>query len=74
MPHDVTVFSVTGIIAELAHGFEISQTPDGRPFTVVKHKLQRKKEGILVAEAERLQSILTELGVPQHRCVATRLY
>ena len=65
------VTCVAGIIAELAHGFEITQTPDGRPFTVVKHKLQPKKEGILVAEAERLQSILAELGVPQHRWVPT---
>ena len=55
-----------GIIAELAHGFDISQTPDGRPFTVVKHKLRPKQEGILVAEAQRLQSILAELGVPNH--------
>ena len=56
--------SYIGIIAELANGFEITQTADNRPYTVVKKKLSTKKEGILVQEAERLQGILAELGVP----------
>jgi hypothetical protein len=33
---------------------------------VVKHKLSTRKEGVLVAEAQRLQEILAELGAPQH--------
>jgi len=62
--------SYIGIIAELAHGFEIRQLEDGRPFTVVVEKLKKRSDvpagGILAAEATRLQSILAELGAPDH--------
>jgi 5-methyltetrahydropteroyltriglutamate--homocysteine methyltransferase len=49
--------SYIGVIAELAHGFELSQTPDGRPFTVVTEKLSAKKPGFIAKEASFLKSI-----------------
>ena len=40
--------SYIGVIAELAHGFELSVNPaDGRPWTVVVDKLSHKQPGFI---------------------------
>src|SRR5688572_13443355 len=43
--------SYIGVIAELAHGFELSRNPaDGRPSTVVVDKLAPKQPGFIARE------------------------
>ncbi len=43
--------SYIGVIAELAHGFELSRHPvDGRPWTIVVDKLSPKKSGFIARE------------------------
>jgi 5-methyltetrahydropteroyltriglutamate--homocysteine methyltransferase len=43
--------SYIGVIAELAHGFELSRNPaDGRPWTVVVEKLSPKQPGFIAKE------------------------
>ncbi|NKB68765.1 MAG: hypothetical protein GKR89_17000 [Candidatus Latescibacteria bacterium] len=49
--------SYIGIIAELAHGFEVGTHPeDGRPWTVVTDKLSPKNPGAVVREARFLKA------------------
>jgi 5-methyltetrahydropteroyltriglutamate--homocysteine methyltransferase len=50
--------SYIGVIAELAHGFELSRNPaDGRPWTVVVDKLAPKKPGFIAQEVSFLKTI-----------------
>lgn len=49
--------SYIGVIAELAHGFELGQFPDGRPFTVVTGTLAPKTPGFIAREVTFLQRI-----------------
>src|SRR5256885_12464207 len=42
--------SYIGVIAELAHGFEIGRYPDGRPRTVVVDRLAPKRPGFIAQE------------------------
>lgn len=50
--------SYIGVIAELAHGFELSQNPaDGRPWTVVVDKLSPKKPGFIAKEISFLKKL-----------------
>ncbi len=50
--------SYIGVIAELAHGFELSTNPaDGRPWTVVVDKLSPKTPGFIAREVRFLKSI-----------------
>jgi hypothetical protein len=58
--------SYIGIIAELAHGFDIAKTPDGRPFTVVTEKLVPKTEGIIANESARC-GVASNSGYDQYR-------
>ncbi len=52
--------SYIGVIAELAHGFELSRNPaDGRPWTIVVDKLSPKQPGFIAKEAEFLNTITT---------------
>src|SRR6476661_3930584 len=45
--------SYIGVIAELAHGFELGYFPeDGRPWTVVVDKLSAKNPGFIAKEIE----------------------
>ena len=44
--------SYIGVIAELAHGFELGTAPDGRPWTVVVDKLAPKKPGFIAREGD----------------------
>lgn len=53
--------SYIGVIAELAHGFELSRNPeDGRPMTVVVDKLAPKEPGFIAREIEFVQSITSK--------------
>jgi 5-methyltetrahydropteroyltriglutamate--homocysteine methyltransferase len=50
--------SYIGVIAELAHGFELGYNPaDGRPWTVVVDKLTAKKPGFIANEITFLKKI-----------------
>src|SRR5437016_8146472 len=50
--------SYIGIIAELAHGFEVGTNPaDGRPWTVVVDKLSPKKPGSIAREVKLLKQL-----------------
>ena len=54
--------SYIGVIAELAHGFELGSFPDGRPFTLVVEKLAPKTPGFIARETTLLKK-LTRRGV-----------
>jgi 5-methyltetrahydropteroyltriglutamate--homocysteine methyltransferase len=49
--------SYIGVIAELAHGFELSKADDGRPMTVVTGKLSPKKPGTIAREVRLLKKL-----------------
>src|SRR4051794_35034853 len=49
--------SYIGVIAELAHGFELGILPDGRPFTQVVDKLSPKNPGFIAQEVKFLKGI-----------------
>src|SRR3954453_12330590 len=49
--------SYIGVIAELAHGFELGTLPDGRPFTLVVDNLAPKAPGFIAREAAFLKTI-----------------
>jgi 5-methyltetrahydropteroyltriglutamate--homocysteine methyltransferase len=51
--------SYIGVIAELAHGFELGTAPDGRPWTVVVDKLAPKEPGFIASEVKFLKTITT---------------
>ncbi len=51
--------SYIGVIAELAHGFELGVHPDGRPWTVVVDRLSPKKPGFIAREVTFLKGITT---------------
>jgi len=52
--------SYIGVIAELAHGFELGYNPgDGRPWTVVVDKLSPKRPGFIAQEIAFLRTITT---------------
>src|SRR5712691_8774213 len=47
--------SYIGVIAELAHGFELDTLPDGRPVTVVVNTLAPKTPGFIAREVQFLK-------------------
>lgn len=50
--------SYIGVIAELAHGFELSRNPaDGRPWTVVVERLSPKQPGFIAQEVAFLKTL-----------------
>jgi 5-methyltetrahydropteroyltriglutamate--homocysteine methyltransferase len=50
--------SYIGVIAELAHGFELSRNPaDGRPWTVVVDRLSPKQPGFIAQEVAFLKTL-----------------
>lgn len=53
--------SYIGVIAELAHGFELGALPDGRPFTLVVDKLSPKTPGFIANEVTFLKTITNRL-------------
>lgn len=53
--------SYIGVIAELAHGFELGTAPDGRPWTVAVDQLTPKTPGFIANEVKFLKTITTRL-------------
>lgn len=54
--------SYIGVIAELAHGFELGVNPaDGRPWTIVTEKLAPKTPGFIAREVQLLKQITTRM-------------
>ena len=53
--------SYIGVIAELAHGFELGTLPDGRPVTLVVDKLSPKTPGFIAREVTFLKKITRRL-------------
>ena len=52
--------SYIGVIADLAHGFELSRNPeDGRPWTVVTEKVSPSHPGFIADEIRFLRSLTT---------------
>ena len=49
--------SYIGVIAELAHGFALSHSVDGRPWTVVVDKLAPKQPGFIAQEVRYLKTL-----------------
>src|SRR5438045_9562243 len=50
--------SYIGVIADLAHGFELGTSPaDGRPWTIVTEKLSPKQPGTIAREGSLLKRI-----------------
>jgi 5-methyltetrahydropteroyltriglutamate--homocysteine methyltransferase len=50
--------SYIGVIAELAHGFELGRNPaDGRPWTIVVDRLAPKQPGFIAGEVRFLKSL-----------------
>ena len=50
--------SYIGVVAELAHGFELSTNPlDGRPWTIVVDKIATRNPGFVASEIRFLKSI-----------------
>ncbi|MFQ5734498.1 MAG: hypothetical protein ACE5KM_21395 [Planctomycetaceae bacterium] len=50
--------SYIGVIAELAHGFELSRNPaDGRPWTIVVDRLSPKTPGFIAREVAYLKTL-----------------
>ena len=70
--------SYIGVIAELAHGFELSTNPaDGRPMTVVVDKLSPKTPGFIAKEIEFVQSITSrkiKATVPSPALLGERMW
>src|SRR5258705_13242748 len=54
--------SYIGVIAELAHGFELEINPeDGRPWTIVVDKLSPKKPGTIANEVKFIKKITRKM-------------
>src|SRR5438270_11586873 len=53
--------SYIGVIAKLAHGFELGTAPDGRPWTIVVDKLTAKTPGFIAREVRFLKTITNRL-------------
>src|SRR5687767_8840160 len=49
--------SYIGVIAELAHGFELGAFADGRPFTLVVDQLSLKSPGFIAREVRALKAV-----------------
>ena len=69
--------SYIGVIAELADGFEVSQTEDGRPWTVVTGEVSVRNQGVAAAEVEYLRSLterLIKVALPSPALLAERMW
>lgn len=70
--------SYIGVIAELAHGFELSRNPtDGRPWTVVVDKLSPKQPGFIareIAYLKQLSSRRLKATVPAPALLGERMW
>jgi 5-methyltetrahydropteroyltriglutamate--homocysteine methyltransferase len=70
--------SYIGVIAELAHGFELSLNPaDGRPWTVVVDKLSPKRPGFIAKEISFLKKLTNrnlKAAVPAPALLGERMW
>ena len=70
--------SYIGVIAELAHGFELGYNPqDGRPWTVVVDKLASKNPGFIAREISFLKTITSrkiKATIPAPALLGERLW
>jgi 5-methyltetrahydropteroyltriglutamate--homocysteine methyltransferase len=70
--------SYIGVIAELAHGFELSRNPaDGRPWTVVVERLSPKQPGFIAIEIaflKRLTKRQLKATVPAPALLGERMW
>jgi 5-methyltetrahydropteroyltriglutamate--homocysteine methyltransferase len=70
--------SYIGVIAELAHGFELSRNPaDGRPWTVVVDKLSPKNPGFIAKEISFLKQLTnrnTKATLPAPALLGERMW
>jgi 5-methyltetrahydropteroyltriglutamate--homocysteine methyltransferase len=69
--------SYIGIIAELADGFELSQTDDGRPWTVVTEKVAVRDQGVVAAEVKHMRALtdrLIKVALPSPALLAERMW
>ena len=70
--------SYIGVIAELAHGFELSTNPaDGRPWTIVVDKLTPKNPGFIAAEmcfAKTVTSKRVKATLPSPALLGERMW
>ena len=69
--------SYIGVIAELADGFELSRTEDGRPWTVVTGEVSVRDQGVVAAEVEHLRSLterLIKVALPSPALLAERMW
>jgi len=54
--------SYIGVIADLAHGFEVGVNPaDGRPWTIVTERLSAKRPGTIAREVKLLKRITSRM-------------
>ena len=70
--------SYIGVIAELAHGFQVGTNPtDGRPWTTVVEKLEPKAPGFIAAEARFLKGATgkqTKITLPAPALLGERMW
>ena len=69
--------SYIGIIAELADGFELSQTEDGRPWTVVTGEVAVRAQGVVAQEVAHTRSLtdrLIKVALPSPALLAERMW
>ena len=70
--------SYIGVIAELAHGFQVGTNPiDGRPWTTVVEKLEPKKLGFIAEEARFLMGATckqTKITLPAPALLGERMW
>ncbi|MDA0335758.1 MAG: cobalamin-independent methionine synthase II family protein [bacterium] len=69
--------SYIGIIAEMAHGFELGYAEDGRPWTVVTGEVSSKASGVIAAEVAFLRSRtdrLIKATLPSPALLAERMW
>lgn len=70
--------SYIGVIAELAHGFEVSENPaDGRPWTIVVDKLSPRKPGFIAKEVgflKRLTGLDIKATLPSPALLGERMW
>lgn len=69
--------SYIGVIAEMAHGFELGYAEDGRPWTVVTSEVESKQEGVIAEEVAFLRKHtdrLIKATLPSPALLAERMW
>jgi 5-methyltetrahydropteroyltriglutamate--homocysteine methyltransferase len=69
--------SYLGVVAELAHGFELGVYPDGRPFAVVVDEISPRRPGLVADEARFVRSVtdaMFKVTLPAPALLGERLW